>query len=177
MPNGVNLPDGVIIAIKRVTLEKFVGNYMVSPPNKQKLRSDSKGMMMGPTILDNGSLSTEELLVLRKILDQHDNQLAPTSGATHIPSVTLAQVGTALTQAPSSPSNNVWIVNSGATDHITGYKELFSNFTEFKEHDVVEVANRQFAKVMGTGTMIISERIILRNVFYVLDIKCSLLFV
>lgn len=61
--------------------------------NKQKSRSDSKVMMVGPTLPDNGSLSTKVLLVLRKILDKHGNQPAPTSGETHTPSVTLAQAG------------------------------------------------------------------------------------
>lgn len=63
----------------------------------------------------------------------------------------------------------------GTANHITSYKELFSEFSKFLGHDVVEGANGKFAKVMEIGMVVISENIVLKNVFYVLEIKCSLL--
>ena len=128
--------------------------------------------MVGTTF-DESTLNQEELLLLWKTLSKHS--AAPSENPT--PSVSLAHEGIALTHILSSQTitNDLWIIDSGATNHITCLKELLSEFNDYSDHNHVEVTNGQFAKVLGSGTIIISENIILKYVLYVPKIKCSLL--
>lgn len=146
------------------------------PQSKQKGRSDSKGMAVGVPEESGAGLSNEELLVLRKILEKHSNSSSSQISAT-TPSVTLAKSGTALTYALSSVSlsKDLWVVDSGATHHVTGFREVFSDFTDFSNHKSVEVANGQYSEVLGCGTVVLSNTIALHDVLYVPEIECSLL--
>lgn len=71
----------------------------------------------------------------------------------------MARAGATLTQTFSSvtTTQNLWIIDSGATDHITGFKDLFTEFNDYSKHKQVEVATGQFSKVLGSGTVNIQK--------------------
>ena len=141
---------------------------------KQKSKGESKGFTVNQSSDTSDALKHDEIAVLRRILDKYSSE-QPSEQST--PSVTLAHAGMTLFTAMSAvtKSKNIWVVDSGATDHITGCRELFVDFSPKSEHAKVQVANNTYAKVMGSGKIRLSEHIILDNVLYVPDIKCNLL--
>ena len=68
-----------------------------------------------------------------------------------------------------------WIVDSGASDHITGDKSLFSQFYPSRSHHTVRIANDSHAKVVGKGTIQLSEILTLYSVLFVSSLDCNLL--
>ncbi|KAJ9556562.1 LOW QUALITY PROTEIN: hypothetical protein OSB04_011176 [Centaurea solstitialis] len=62
----------------------------------------------------------------------------------------------------SSPSN--WIIDSGASDHMTGNHSLLCNFNEHRSFHEVEVANGSILQAIGSGTVRLSESMSLSSV-------------
>lgn len=60
----------------------------------------------------------------------------------------------------NSKKNSPWIVNSGASDHITGNATLFRKYYPCKEDLTVKIADGYLSMVAGTGSIIISEYIL-----------------
>lgn len=50
---------------------------------------------------------------------------------------------------------NVWLIDCGATNHITPFRELLTDFTQSDEEIAVDVANSTESKVMGRGTVVL----------------------
>ena len=74
----------------------------------------------------------------------------------------------------TSNSKN-WIVDSGASEHMTGNISLLHDF-HIKNHlSTVRVANGAVAKVLGTGSAYVTSNICLTNVLYVPNLDCNLL--
>ena len=75
-----------------------------------------------------------------------------------------------------SVNDEQWIVNSGATDHMTGnafffFKKYFPSSDQRK----VQVANEKVLVVAGTGTVRISPDIVLEIVLHVPNFSYNLL--
>lgn len=89
----------------------------------------------------------------------------------------MVHTGTTLLTVLSSITGykNIWVVDYSAMDHITRFRELFSEFSPYFEHTRVQVANNTYAQVMVSRTGVILEFIVLRNVLYVPNIQCNLL--
>ncbi|KAJ9553824.1 hypothetical protein OSB04_017869 [Centaurea solstitialis] len=62
----------------------------------------------------------------------------------------------------SSPSN--WIIDSGASDHMTGNHSLLCKFNEHRSFHEVEVANGSILQAIGSGTVRLSESMSLSSV-------------
>lgn len=73
-----------------------------------------------------------------------------------------------------SPTTS-WIVDSGASDHMTGDKSLFSTYTSCQVNQTVRIANGSRSHVAGIGTICISEKLTLYSVLYVPDLDCNLI--
>jgi len=89
--------------------------------------------------------------------------------------VALTAVGAATAVEPSS-----WILDSGATSHMTGDRSLLSSFKEAAHKVKVTSANGQSAFVAGEGEALVHtkempEGILLQKVLYVPDFTYSLL--
>jgi len=81
---------------------------------------------------------------------------------------------TAAMHATTSP-HSAWVVDSGASEHMTGDKSLFSNFSPCKTPQTVRIANGTRTKVVGTGIIYLSNTLILNSVLFVPDLDCSLI--
>lgn len=68
-----------------------------------------------------------------------------------------------------------WIVDSGASDHITGRIHLLSNFSPCSLPRTVEIANGSVLRVVGTGTIMFNPDFSLHNVLYVPQFEYNLM--
>ena len=68
-----------------------------------------------------------------------------------------------------------WIIDLGATDHITGCASLFSTYTPGSGHIKVKIVDGSLASIAGTGTIILGPHITLFNVHHVPKLSCNLL--
>ena len=68
-----------------------------------------------------------------------------------------------------------WIVDSGASDHMTGDITVFDNYSPCHDHSTVRIADGTLSKVVGKGSVVISEDITLNSVLYVPKLDCNLL--
>ena len=88
----------------------------------------------------------------------------------------LAQKGTFRTALSGTTEKfNPWIIDSGATDHMTGCTSFFSTYTPGSGHIKVKIANGSLATVVRTGTIILGPHITLFNVLHVPKLSCNLL--
>ena len=68
-----------------------------------------------------------------------------------------------------------WIVDSGASDHMTGNIATFSKYFPCHDNSIVRIADGTHSKVMGKGSVVISKDIVLKDVLYVPKLDCNLL--
>lgn len=69
---------------------------------------------------------------------------------------------------------NAWIVDSGATTHITCFPEFLFNF-KFLKNKFVLLPNGTRVQVVGTGSVRINSRIVLHNVLYIPSFHVNLI--
>ena len=70
---------------------------------------------------------------------------------------------------------NPWIINSGASNHMTDYKKLFSSYVPSLSNQKVRIADGSFSVVAGIETIQISLNNLLKVVLYVSKLSCNLL--
>ncbi|KAL4302368.1 hypothetical protein GQ457_10G016100 [Hibiscus cannabinus] len=70
-----------------------------------------------------------------------------------------------------------WIVDSGASTHMTGNLSLFQNFRNSSSQAHVKTADGTLSSVEGSGSIQLTEHICLHSVLYVPKLTCNLLFV
>ncbi|KAF7842738.1 Retrovirus-related Pol polyprotein from transposon TNT 1-94 [Senna tora] len=88
----------------------------------------------------------------------------------------IAQSGTySSAMTTSRTPNDSWIVDSGASDHMTSNDSLFSTLAPCKTSLQVKIAYGTMAKVLGIGSVKISDTITLLNVLHVPTLACNLL--
>jgi hypothetical protein len=75
----------------------------------------------------------------------------------------------------SKEKTKSWIVDSGASDHMTGDFNLFNDYSPCPFNFTVRIADDTHSKVMGTGSIILSPNITLESVLYVPKLDCNLL--
>lgn len=72
-------------------------------------------------------------------------------------------------------THSPWIVDSGASDHMTGDRSLFSTYSQCKHYQTVRIADGSRTRVAGTGQIHISNSLILQSVLFVPSIDCNLI--
>lgn len=60
-----------------------------------------------------------------------------------------------------------WIIDSGASDHMTNNRSILTDFNFFSIPKSVRIANGLDLKVLGKGNVKLTAKLILRDVFYV----------
>ena len=68
-----------------------------------------------------------------------------------------------------------WIIDSGATDHMTSYKKLFSSYIPSSNNHRVKVAGGSYSLVVGIRTITISPEIPLQLILHVPNLSCNLI--
>ncbi|KAL4560354.1 hypothetical protein LXL04_032504 [Taraxacum kok-saghyz] len=111
----------------------------------------------------------EQLEALRKVLQSttlEDKGIAA-----------IAQQGGGFSSAftTSTSGTRPWVVDCGATDHMTGDRNTFAEFQPMSEGKTIKVATGEDANVAGIGTVVISKNITLRSVLYVPNLDYNLL--
>lgn len=135
-------------------------------PANWKPRQQGSTANNAETLTNTAPFSQEQLDLLQKLFTSN---LPPSTG-------NIAQSGnfsSALTTG--SQTNGSWIVDSGASDHMTGNSSLFSSLLPCKTLLHVKIADGTMAKVSGIGTVKISSNLNLLNVLYVPSLSCNLL--
>ena len=83
-----------------------------------------------------------------------------------------------LTAVATGVSSNEWVIDSGASYHMTPYRDCFSSF-EVKEGNEIAMGNGAICKSMGSGSVQIRmfDGVVrtLTNVRYVLGLRKSLI--
>ena len=68
-----------------------------------------------------------------------------------------------------------WIVDSGASDHMTGDLSVFHDDVPNFDNYTIRIADGTLSKVVGIGTVIISKDITLNSILFVPNLDCNLL--
>lgn len=73
------------------------------------------------------------------------------------------------------PMSGPWLIDSGATDHMTADETQFSTYKPNSSNALVRVANGSLSKVKGTGSVILTKDITLQSVLHVPTLECNLI--
>ncbi|KAK3008643.1 hypothetical protein RJ639_013452 [Escallonia herrerae] len=145
-------------------------------PSNWKSRGSNKGKGFQATVEEkNGdtwaSSETNRVYFTKAQLEQLQKLLSqPTVGNQNIATIHYAQ-GTAL----HAQNNCPWILDSGASDHMTGNSSLFYSYTPCRGNSRVKLADGTFSNVAGKGSVWLSKNIILHSVLHVPNLACNLI--
>ncbi|KAL5776510.1 hypothetical protein ACOSP7_009436 [Xanthoceras sorbifolium] len=127
---------------------------------------ESRGHMAANS--DSGmSLSREELDALRQLLRPQTSVIG--SGS-------LTQSGNFLhALLATQEQSKVWIIDSGAIDHMAGDKSVFHTFIPCTQNLNVRIADGSLSKVAVTGTFALQGGLSLHHVLFVPKLNCCFL--
>ncbi|AET01340.1 hypothetical protein MTR_8g011380 [Medicago truncatula] len=87
----------------------------------------------------------------------------------------IAQKGNSLESALLSVKlSRTWIVDLGATDHMTGESSMFSSYSPCAGNLKIKIADGSLLVVAGKCSVIISPLLTLQDVSHVPNLSCSL---
>ena len=116
-----------------------------------------------------GRLNNEEMKKLRSLLGSLDK---PTGACS------LALSGTPSFSFSINASNKVyddsWVIDSGATNHMTPKSQLFHTYNPSPSNKKIVVANGSLATIAGFGDIYITPTLILKNVLHVPKLSANL---
>ena len=105
----------------------------------------------------------------------HLLKLLKSNSTSGIPSVSLAQTGSALHTFSLCKNSVPWIIDSGASDHMTNLSNCFSTYSPCSGLEKIRIADGSFSSIAGKGLIKISETIDLKSVLHVPKLACNLL--
>nr|CAD1840715.1 unnamed protein product [Ananas comosus var. bracteatus] len=105
-------------------------------------------------------------------IESSKNNLAPTTAAG-----LMAKSGISNSAYSSSVLTRTsdWIIDTGATDHMTCDRSKFTNLSSNNSKPVIANANGISSPVTGVGTVLISPSLSVSNVLFVPSLNCNLL--
>ena len=118
-----------------------------------------------------GPFSKEQLEALQKMFQQTLQSTGTTIGTASVAHKGIFSHALIVRQE----NHTTWIVDSGASDHITGNLMVFHEYTPCHNNSSVQIADGTLSRVFGTGSIIISKDITLHSVLYVPKLDCNLL--
>ncbi|KAL6351662.1 hypothetical protein AAG906_041016 [Vitis piasezkii] len=68
-----------------------------------------------------------------------------------------------------------WIVDTGASDHMTGDAAILQNYKPSNGHSSVHIADGSKSKIVGTGSIKLTKELYLDSVLHVPNLDCNLL--
>ncbi|KAG6521029.1 hypothetical protein ZIOFF_018095 [Zingiber officinale] len=141
-------------------------------PANFKSKSGEKNGRIFPT-------ANEAMTTASTITKEHLEQLLAlltSNPSSSTPNVSVAHTGNEIIAFPcgfgiSAP----WIIDSGASDHMTNSLKLLKLYSPCLENKKVKIADGSFSPIAGKGSVQISENIDLKSVLYVPKLTCNLL--
>ncbi|RVW60823.1 Retrovirus-related Pol polyprotein from transposon TNT 1-94 [Vitis vinifera] len=120
----------------------------------------------------------EQMEMLQKLLSPLLSVQSQTGSSSNqvIGSGTLAHKGNFLSAFTTSKKRKKpWIVDSGASDHMTGDATIFDTYSSCPNNLTVRIADGSLSKVAGTGSVVLSRDLTLNSVLLVPNLDCNLL--
>ena len=102
---------------------------------------------------------------------EHLQKLLKPNSVFGIPIGSVAQTGIDLSSLTSAP----WIIDSGASDHMTSFSNLFKSYSSCPGNQTIRIADGTFSPIAGKGLIKISDTIELQSVLHVPNLACNLL--
>lgn len=127
------------------------------------------------TVNDQSStpFSKDQMDQLYKMLSNFQTSSQPSEG---LPSGSLVHKGNFSKALNTiSQTKNPWIVDSGASDHMTGNSHIFSTYSPSAGNLKVQIADGSLSSVAGKGTIQLSDSVTLRPTLHVPNLSCNLL--
>ena len=107
----------------------------------------------------------------------HLLKLLKSNSPSGIPSVSLAQIGSALNAFSCCFNSTPSIIDSGASDHMTSFSNLFNTYSPCSGSEKIRIVDGSFSPITGKGLVKLSENIDLKSVLHVPKLTCNILFV
>lgn len=121
------------------------------------------------------SHSAEQILLNKEQVEQLLKLIPPRSGSNTLTSGSLiAHTGNFPFGFLSSSTLAPWIIDSGASDHMTS-TSLFHCYTPSASNQKVKIADGSLSSIAGKGSIKISDHITLKSVLHVPNFSCNLL--
>lgn len=121
----------------------------------------------------SSTFNSEQIEQLYKIFSSLQT---PNQSSKHDSSSSLAHRSNFLTALNTTSTFKIpWIIDSGASDHMTGSYNLFSSYSTCAGNLKVKIADGSLSPVAGKGSIQLSDSIILKAVLHVPNLSCNLL--
>ncbi|RVW74059.1 Retrovirus-related Pol polyprotein from transposon TNT 1-94 [Vitis vinifera] len=120
----------------------------------------------------------EQMEMLQKLLSPLLSVQSQTGSSSNqvIGSGTLAHKGNFLSAFTAGKKRKKpWIVDLGASDHMTGDATIFDTYSSCPNNLTVRIADGSLSKVAGTGSVVLSRDLTLNSVLLVPNLDCNLL--
>ena len=95
----------------------------------------------------------------------------------NISNVSVAHTGNKFYALSCQFKSAPWIIDSGASDHMTNSLHLFETFSPCLENKKVRIANGNFSPIVGKCLIKLSERVDFISILYVPKLACNILLV
>ena len=128
--------------------------------------------------IEASPFNKEQMEMLQKLLSPLMSIQSQTGTSSNqvIGSGTLAHKGNSLSAfIVGKKRKKPWIVDSGASDHMTGDATIFCTYSPCPNNLTVRIADGSLSKVAGTGSVVLSRDLTLNSVLLVPNLDCNLL--
>ena len=112
--------------------------------------------------------SPEQITYIQKLLQPKSESPKPTA------SVAIAGSNSSVFSC-AIPNSTPWIIDSGASDHMTSLSHLFHSYNPCAGHEKVRLADGSFSSIAGKGSIYLSPTVCLKSVLHVPKLACNLL--
>lgn len=111
---------------------------------------------------------------IKEQIEQLQKLLQPSSSHEN-PSCLFVQSSKHFPSCSFTCSKITWIIDSGASDHMTNCSKFFHSYKPCAGHRKVRIADDSFSTIVGSGTIKLSSSLILSDVLHVPKLSCNLI--
>jgi hypothetical protein len=122
-----------------------------------------------PSTTDIGGLSKDKVEALRRLMSRLDT---PATAASSF--ALIGNLATAL-NASATPPDDPRVIDSGASNHMTGTSPLFFSYNPCSSRDKVRIADGSLLPVSGKGSVSVTPSMTLASVLHVPNLIANLL--
>lgn len=100
-------------------------------------------------------------------MDQSLKLLKSNFGMSGTPNASLAQTGIEPNALSGNFTSTTWIIDSGASDHVTSLSCSFHTYNPCSGHEKIRIANGSYSPIAGKWSINLSKTISLESVLHV----------